>query len=650
MKAQNQNEKKFSRTNSEYSKDTATINSLYLRAERAAFQLDQIRKAKQITDSAYELSKKINYRNGIAKHWNLYGKYAEIHTKFPEASRYQNIALSYCEPNSMLEARILNDMGTIFRRTDNYTGALIYLHKALVIAKRFDNSKAKMYALNGIGNCNVALSNLKSALENYTEALSIAQKYNHKQSIAINLNNIGEIFEINKEYDKALEYYNNSLKVNDEIQDSKGISISNSCIGNIYYKKGDYLKALSYFSRSLADDERVFEKFYITRNNINVAKCYIQLGKYQKAETFLQTGLETAQTIKSKTFIRDAYQVFSELYAKQKQFEKAYQYMQIYAEAKDSVINEKITSNYAKLLVQFELEQNNAKLIIMEQNTYNQHALLIKNRIIITSISLSLFIAIIALFTYLQNRARKKSNQELAEKNAEILNVNDQLLAEVEHRMETEDVLRELLHEKEILISEVHHRVKNNLALITGLMYLQVQKVGDTQSKAILNETMSRIHSIALIHENIYLSEKHAHVNFGMYLTKQIEEIKKYFNNKTVEVELNVPEYFLELHQAVPLGLIANELISNAFLHAFIGRETGKVSVSFLGDDNNCTLEIEDNGIGLPENFDYEKVEAPGFIIISIFVKQLAGTLRTRSLAGAFFSLNFTPTKMKVWK
>jgi two-component sensor histidine kinase/ligand-binding sensor domain-containing protein len=196
---------------------------------------------------------------------------------------------------------------------------------------------------------------------------------------------------------------------------------------------------------------------------------------------------------------------------------------------------------------------------------------------------------------------------------------------------QTQD-LKVALEEKEVLVKEIHHRVKNNLAVISGLLELQVDYAADDFSSKILRESQRRIQSISMIHEKLYQNDRLAEIDFSKYI-RELVDVITYSNsqfNKKIEVKISTGDVRLGVDQGIPCGLIVNELISNAFEHAFRNREEGKIWVAFKKiDDSNVRLSVRDNGIGLPDDFEAAQVESKslGMVLIRTLTNQLRGKL-----------------------
>lgn len=242
----------------------------------------------------------------------------------------------------------------------------------------------------------------------------------------------------------------------------------------------------------------------------------------------------------------------------------------------------------------------------------------------------------------------------VSERTEELEKTNTALLREIDEHRKSEMRLKSSLEEKNILLSEVHHRVKNNLQVINSLLKLQTKYIKDESALNFFNTAVSRIRSIAMIHEKLYKSENISNTNFDEY----IHELAQYLisshrkDSNSVKLNVNVKNIFLDIDSSVLCGLIINELILNALKYAFPeGNNSNEITINFIStkktkDDIYGTgfgfeLTVMDNGIGFPDDFDIEKSETLGFKIISTLVKQLKGTMDFKNDNGAVIIISF---------
>lgn len=208
------------------------------------------------------------------------------------------------------------------------------------------------------------------------------------------------------------------------------------------------------------------------------------------------------------------------------------------------------------------------------------------------------------------------------------------------------------LEEKDILLKEVHHRVKNNLQVISSILNLQSAYVKDEGTLNILRESQNRVKSMSFIHESLYKSKDFNEVNFAEYITNLSNNVFHTFITitKNVNLQLELDNITLNLDQAIPCGLIINELITNAMKYAFVTQKEGILKVKLSEKEGKIKISIEDNGIGMPKNFNVEEAESLGLQLVYTLIDQLDGTISLKEEKGTKYLITFVNIKKNTSK
>ena len=190
-----------------------------------------------------------------------------------------------------------------------------------------------------------------------------------------------------------------------------------------------------------------------------------------------------------------------------------------------------------------------------------------------------------------------------------------------------EKKLQQKINEKEVLLQEVHHRVKNNLQLVTGLLKMQINRTTDEVTKTHLLESHTRIKSIALIYEEIYKHQNLEKINLNKYIKNLGHNLVRMYNTANIEIVVSTADEPVEIDadKAIPVGLITNELVGNAFKHAFSGRDSGNVTISVHNHHQTVSLSVKDNGIGISKS-DVDNKLSLGWKLVKKLIRQLKGT------------------------
>ena len=224
---------------------------------------------------------------------------------------------------------------------------------------------------------------------------------------------------------------------------------------------------------------------------------------------------------------------------------------------------------------------------------------------------------------------------------------------DITERKRIDRAIRSALKEKEILLQEVHHRVKNNLQIINSILNLQKNFVEDPNAITGLEEIQNRVSTMSIIHETLYQNTDVSNIGFSAYLTRISGNIIQSYRSSTmVELVTELEDIQAPLDQAIPCGLILNEWVSNAMKYAFEGREKGTITVALRKlepedkpEEEEIQIEVRDNGIGLPEGFDWSGRDSLGLYLVQALSEQLDGELLAESDEGARFLVSFRRPK-----
>ncbi|MFH5883286.1 sensor histidine kinase [Halalkalibaculum sp. DA3122] len=249
---------------------------------------------------------------------------------------------------------------------------------------------------------------------------------------------------------------------------------------------------------------------------------------------------------------------------------------------------------------------------------------------IISWISMGLIIVTGYGAIYLISGWNRKLNREVNKRTAEL--------------SESQEKLRKSLNEKEFLLKEIHHRVKNNLALVSALLELQEMTSGAGQNPELLQTSRSRIKSMALAHEALYQNENFSDINIRNFIERIADLTHKSFAPKdgSIRLHLHLEDARLNMKRSISLGLLLNEIMINAYKHAFKGQQQGTILLQSKTVGGKVLLEISDDGVGLPEDTGMDSQKSLGMSLIKKMAKQLSGKLDiSSSQEGTTFRLSF---------
>ncbi|WP_259133151.1 PAS domain S-box protein [Methanosalsum natronophilum] len=204
---------------------------------------------------------------------------------------------------------------------------------------------------------------------------------------------------------------------------------------------------------------------------------------------------------------------------------------------------------------------------------------------------------------------------------------------------------KEELERNQLIVHEIHHRVKNNLQVIISLLNMQSKLFKQNPDvEGALKDSQNRIRSLSIAHEKLYRTDIVGSIEISDYISSLVNYISQlyYFDSTTIKTELEVEKAYFDMDMTIPLGLIINECVTNSYKHAFKGCKTGIISVSFKRIDDAYELVVSDNGIGMPNDIDFNLINSLGFKIINLLVAQLSGTIELDNSKGTCYKFTFS--------
>ena len=220
------------------------------------------------------------------------------------------------------------------------------------------------------------------------------------------------------------------------------------------------------------------------------------------------------------------------------------------------------------------------------------------------------------------------------------------IVRDITDRKLAEEQIHASLREKEILLSEIHHRVKNNMQVISSLLDLQARSTGNPELTEKLNESKSRIRSMAMIHEKLYNSKDFTRIDLVDYVRVLSQELFQLYKINPGKIDLVIQSdgvVYMDINKTIPCGLILNELISNALTHAFPGDRHGELQIIIRETkDTEIEIVVRDNGLSLPDDVDIRQPRTVGLYLVNGLVKnQLDGKIEVRRDNGTEFRVKF---------
>ncbi|MFK7936416.1 MAG: histidine kinase dimerization/phosphoacceptor domain -containing protein, partial [Saprospiraceae bacterium] len=426
------------------------------------------------------------------------------------------------------------------------------------------------------------------------------------------------------------------------------------------YRQADYEASADYIQQAIVElkKDSVRAKEFLPLFEINLANSLVKQGKYELADRYyanvlnqiknnnyatasalqhygysqLQQGqteraiqlLETAEILiydnKFYNLRSDLLGDLAEAYETRGDYQRAYAKLNELKTVEDSVFTTEKTQALADALQKYETDKKNQQIeLLSSQNELKDLKLLQNQRERWALLGGLLALGMIAGLIYRNNRLRARTNAELELKNATI---------------------NKALAEKNLLLKEIHHRVKNNLQVISSLLRLQSRYIDDETALEAIQESQNRVRSMSLLHQNLYQDDRLTDVEVQTYFTQLLDELFQSYqvNQEQITIVKNIDPLQLDVDTVIPLGLIVNELITNALKYAFAEAEAGTIEVNLQQKADGLLLRVRDNGIGVdPEVF--QNSRSFGNRMIRAFVAKLEGELTIRNEGGTIVEM-----------
>lgn len=443
---------------------------------------------------------------------------------------------------------------------------------------------------------NKVLTDFGRAVDNFNLAISLFKSTEDAGSLSKAYNNLANIYQHGKDWEQALLNHQNSLSIKQSLKDTLGMAVSYTNIAVIYKEKNDLKKAFEYANQSLDLINEIGEE----ANNSKIGIYHFLTNLYEKAgqhKVALEYAKKESELRNNERVTREA--LLIELFER-KQDVKFY------------TISDSLLKNQKILQSKFAAAKDKNEELTKE----NDYVFTVS---MILVILLLMGLVIVVYWRFLSAKRMQK----------ELKAINNELY---ETRISKA--------EKEVLLQEIHHRVKNNMQIISSLIRLQSNQTDVESARALFSETQNRINSMALVHEQLYQTKDFEKLELNGYLTELISHLISSYRGdipitKKVEISLNKAS----IDYIIPIGLIVNEIISNSLKHAFNGRESGEVVVSFDHRDNGkYTLELSDNGVG-ESGASSSNESSLGMELIDSLVTQIDGVMKLDKSVGYHYTI-----------
>ncbi|SES19445.1 tetratricopeptide repeat-containing sensor histidine kinase [Pedobacter rhizosphaerae] len=546
------------------------------------------------------------------------GDYYNIKGQAAYAIKLMDTSLSVYKAIGFKELQgVYNNMCITNISLGNFSNALKYgLLAEKTAAQLSDTSLQRSSICNHLGLTYYYLRNDQKALDYWLEAKTIAEKYKDPGYMQTVIANVATILVRMKRFDEGITVLKEMVSKYPPTDVQMKLRIP-YILFNTYYDIGQYAKAAPYFKvlmkfhRDLPNEDP--NQIYLYRS---IIRKLIHDKQYVAADGYLKAHEKQSIEQKNLLALSQLHRLWFDVDSALNKPWSAVAHYKTYKRLTDSIWNNEKNKQIAGLEIEFQTEKKDKDIALLNQKNQLQKVRIENEGRLRYMFIAGLFIAVLVVgLIYNRYRLKKQSNLVLEQKQAEINSQNE--------------LLRKILEEKEWLLREIHHRVKNNLQIVISLLNTQSAYLDNEDALVAIRNSQNRMHAMSLIHQKLYQSDNLAEIDMKWYIKELVEYMIECFGTaRKIKFELITDEVKLDVAQAVPLGLILNEAISNAIKYAFPDDRKGNVRIAFVEMENNaCKLSISDDGIGLPENFNPEDTESLGMSLMTGLTDQLNGKI-----------------------
>ncbi len=573
-------------------------------------------------------------------------------------------------------AKASEALASVFQIKNDYSKAISYVNRAIELFKKIDDKNGLIQAYSTSANIKNNISQNADAITDLNTAKKIALQLPDKEKKLIPLLKAQSyIYYSNGQYEKGLALLDEVIDIYEKSENYRSSSIwrnnkamihlSCAC-APIAAQKQNLLTSIKNAKKIKFNAGEAYAKVHLSRvltheRNLDSAYFYLEAARkiplVRRAKRFSgylnqTTGdfwANKGNATQAIYYFKKAYDIWDELnvlkdkqytakalatfYEKQNNASEAFKYLETYTKIKDSAFSKQKVEELKEIELSYEFEkqqykdsiQNAEALAVLDLKQQNE----LQEERHVQQILLGLFVLALALggFAYYAYQRKKKTSKILDEKNK---------------------IIEKALQEKQLLLKEVHHRVKNNFQIVSSLLELQTKGIEDEKALDLANEGKNRVKSMALIHQKLYQNDTGL-IDFDEYINVLVKELSyMYASDKKVETNISTENMQFDIDTAIPLGLIVNELITNAYKYAFdaAADNTLNISINKLNADE-YKLIVADNGKGIDDAIDLAKVKSLGLRLVRRLTKQLQGQFTLDNTKGATFEIIFKDTQKR---
>jgi two-component sensor histidine kinase len=505
------------------------------------------------------------------------------------------------------------NLGIAYKEVGSYEPALEHLFAAARFLDEIKAVKDQTSCYSAIGNIYMELGNLDKALEYHMLTLELREKIGYTRGVAMSYTNVGQALMKRGKYDSALVYLEHSLELKEQLKDTALISSSLDLIGETHYFKNDFPVANAYYRKALMMKERVGDRKGKAGVLNKLGQLYYAWNKPDSALVKLEEGRRVLEPVGAKKTLLENYKITMDVLRQQNRMEEAWDFNTKYIQLKDSVLNEQMSDDVAEKQVKYETDKLGKEVVELTEKDKTQTNVVARQTKLIYAFIGSLFLVVAVLvLTVIAYRSRKRALRQ-----SEVIISQKQIIIE----------------QKQTMMKELHHRVKNNLQVLSNILQLQQEKIGDGEVQKMMKAVELRVDAMLLVHRELYAEREDALIDMRRYLDNLIGNVISSFeiDRRQIDLDVRVDEFYLKSDTALNIGFICNEALTNSLKH---GRKSGqllRLSVALHENEQGLEVLLSDNGPGFAENTAGVQSNSFGLRLMKLFATTLGAQLHIQS-------------------
>jgi len=522
-------------------------------------------------------------------------------------------------------------------RLGDYDNALKYSLLARETARKVNDTTAQVCVIN----LNIASSYIKKqdyhrSIPYSKDVVSLAKKYNHEGLVREGAYQLASAYTRTNQIPKALAVLN-------EMKSRPGGFLKDIALKIEYINTLVYVKKLPEAKEYVSELESLLPKIYpeniqqIMNVHNALAYYYSETGKVNKAYKHTELHAHLAHKLNYAKGIQTAEYRYYQLVSLKGDKKSALAHFQKEKAIKDSIDNVSKAYQISLLHIENAAMDRNRHIEMLTKDALIKDIKMKRNELIQrVTISGIIVLLIVTGLIFSRYRLKQRSNAMLLSQKLEIDNQNNALKHLVSYK-------NQLLGEKDLLLKEVNHRVKNNLQIVMSLLASKSAYLSSESAQQAILDSQNRVRSIALIHDQLYKTDNVTQISVFLYINELVDSLYDFLDDdiNNIEIFCEIEDFMLDVSQAIPIGIILNETVTNALKYAFPDNQNGKISIRVKKVDMFVEVIISDNGVGLPSNFNLSNVNTLGINLLKGLTPQLGGTFNIKNNNGLTIFLKF---------